>query len=69
MSGRLKIKFYLKRCREFADHMELTFILFLQSVKEALIGSSFKLATVTIFGKSKIRVDKWQTLKKITYWN
>lgn len=38
-----------------------TLILFLQSAKEVLTGSSFKLAKVTIFGKSNIRVDKWQT--------
>ena len=66
MSGRLKIRFHLKRCGEFAKHMKLSLILFLQSAKEVLTGSSFKLAEVTIFGKSKIRVDKWQILKKIT---
>lgn len=61
MSGRLKIRFRLKRCRESAEHMKLSLILFLPSAKEVLTGSSFKLAKVTIFGKSKIRVEKWQT--------
>lgn len=44
--------------------MKLSLIVFLQSAKEVLKDSSFKLTEVTIFGKSEIRVDKWQTLKK-----